>query len=138
MKTIHIEMICLATSYLDLYISDGNEVDSDILELYDFCRINTFYLCDKNMDKAIDHTNSICNKIQLATCGIEYEVNVLALAINAMMVLHEDDVFTLHRKLKLKRLLNSINNKLESLFVGDEAFKNSMKLIAKIIDKENM
>ena len=138
MEQIHKEMLCLATAYLDLYITDDdNIVDTYIKELFDFCRTEVFYtVCNKNQQKAIEHTDSVCSKVQLATAGKDIEVNVLSFALQCCFVLVEDDVFKLSKGMKLNRLTRDIYSKLEKSVGFDDAMKNSALIICKVVDKD--
>jgi hypothetical protein len=138
MKQIHKEMLCLSTAYLDIYVTnEDNIVDSDIKELYDFCRTEVYFtVCNTNQELALQHTDSIHSKIQLATIGEDVEVNVLAFALQACFVLVEDDVFKLSKNMKLNRLTRDIYSKLEKSVGFDEAMKNSVMIICKVIDNE--
>lgn len=138
MKTLHKELICLATSYLDMYITDKeNTVHPDVVELFEFLRREVFYtICNKDMNKALDHMTAICSKMQLASLGKEQEVYELGIIVQCCFALIEDNVFTLSKGMKLKRLAMSINNDLEVTIGFDEAIKNGRDIICKIVDKE--
>ena len=137
MNQIHKEMLCLATAYLNLYISDNNIVDSDIRELFDLCRTEVYFtVCNRDQNLAMQYTDNIYNKIHLATGGNDIEVNVLAFAMQACFVLVEDDVFKLSKGMKLNRLTRDIYSKLEKSVGFDDAMKNSFKIICKVVDKE--
>jgi len=126
----HKELLCFATSYLDIYVTDDdNIVDNDIQELYDFVRYKTAQ-SHYSLNGMYESTDIIASKVQLATAGSEMVVNVLAVATSCVMVLIEDNVFKGSELLRAKRLTNNIYNKIENY--KDEAFLNAMKIIAKV------
>jgi hypothetical protein len=134
MKKKHKELLCLATAYLDLYISEyQTNHNEDIEKLYNLLRVET-YNKHSNKQEALDNSQKICNRLQLATNGVETEVNIIAIAINCVMLLIEDDYFTGTTKyLVINQLVNRINRTVEGL--GDKSVMNSMKLIAKLRDR---
>lgn len=112
MKEIHKQFLCLATSYLDMYVNE-NKLDKEVLELYEFVRKETFIKHNKKQEEIINNTHLISLKIEYALKGEEIEGNVLVLGLASLMVLIEDNVYKLSKGMKLKRLVNDIFDKVE-------------------------
>lgn len=134
------EMLCLATAYLDLYLEDENNLrDNEIYELYDFCRKELYYtVCRQDIKKAFDLTDKASAKVQLAThlLGEDLEVNALHFSIQCCFILVENNTFKLSKGMKLKRLANSINNKILENVGFSNAVENSINIIGKILQKQ--
>ena len=128
------ELLALGTSYLDIFISElkDKKMYTDVLEMYEFIRLETFKAHDKNQKLAIESTKTVCEKIEDILKGDELEANPLAVAIACFMELNEDKIFKLSRGMKFNRLTWAIYNDLESSQMGTVGFKNSMNLIYKL------
>lgn len=134
MNNKHKELLCLSCSYLDMFLSD-NKGDSNIKELFEFIRKEVYFtVANKDMQKAIQYTKQVCDKIEDILNGTEMQGNVLTLAIASAMVIRDDAVYKMSKGMQLNRLVNSIYGDLEKANQGTQEFNNSMKLVCSLVD----
>ena len=125
------EYLVLGTAFITEYNED-QPTDSDIKELLQFLgqQCNLYI---KNKDNVIKYTESAYVKLFDLTEGKDVTANLLCLAVGFVMLLLEEDVFKGSNLLKVKRLTNSIFNKLEQS-QKLETLMTTNKLVAKFKD----
>jgi len=118
MKQKDIECILLGTSFLQQYKDGGSLIDSDIKELLEYgAKLSKKYIKNtKNIEK---YTESAYYKLEKITNGKDVDVNVLVLSVSFFMLLMENKAIGGSESMKVKRLTNSIYNKVEPIVSAD-------------------
>lgn len=138
MNRIQKEYLVIATNFTSQFVEDHaitnkTKMYADVWEMYQFLGKQSAMEI-KTETTVRELSESVFAKLLDITNKEDVSVNMLAIALQGLFMLIEEDAFKWSAKLTAKRLTNGIYEKMEEIHGTNDGFKNAQKVLARLAD----